>query len=324
MNSSSVVEIIPVCQTVVFPEYEINKCSPEESPDGVGRIYRASGNLLIIKDCSKTTPKQFVGSVRSTVTGFSPRSGVRMRRYLRECLPEYREMVTLTYPGFFETNGKAVKEHLRRFLQELRREYIRQHSDDGRHSSFWFLEFQSRGAPHFHIFTTWSPNKEWVASTWYRIVNSEDIRHLHAGTRVEFLKQGRAGTISYASKYAAKAEQKEVPENYKNVGRFWGVYGWRACLSASTWVSAKESVLPDVEHHQQKLFKMIQRALFESAAEIVHAEPGTRVLTMHDKKLQQNVRRHISMLSLIVSRFDNFLDDAELDYGEGKPCPSFA
>jgi hypothetical protein len=230
-------------------------------------------------------------------------------------------MVTLTYPGFYTTNGKEVKEHLRRFLQELRREYIRRVDDDGLHSSFWFLEFQNRGAPHFHIFTTWAPNKEWVANTWYRIVGSEDIRHLHAGTRVEFLKQGRAGTISYASKYAAKAEQKEVPENYEKVGRFWGIYGWRATLSASTWVGHSELARPDVLKHQNMIFETLKQAILKGVAEVIVAEEGTRVITIHEKRLQQLLRRDISRLSLIVHRFDNLFDDAEIDLGEGKPCP---
>jgi len=51
------------------------------------------------------------------------------------------------------------------------------------------------------------------------------------------LVRGRAGTISYASKYAAKMEQKLTPKGFENVGRFWGVYGWRTTMSADTFVS---------------------------------------------------------------------------------------
>jgi hypothetical protein len=187
-----------------------------------GTTYRASGNLFIAVRTSKCCPKAFLGGIRSVIVGFSAGSGRRMRSYLRECLSDYKQMVTLTYPEGYPSDGRIVKEHLRRFLQELRREYERQSfiigSNIDKHSSFWFLEFQSRGAPHFHIFTTWAPKADgpggWVAKRWYEIVNSEDIRHLQAGTRVEFLRTGRAGTISYATKYAAKMEQKVCPENY--------------------------------------------------------------------------------------------------------------
>jgi hypothetical protein len=48
-------------------------------------------------------------------------------------------------------------------------------------------------------------------------------------TRFEKLKAKRGGMLAYARKYAAKNEQKQVPEDYENVGRFWGVRGWRAC-----------------------------------------------------------------------------------------------
>ena len=163
-----------------------------------GTVYKSSGNLFISKDVFHGVPHNFIGSKRGDVVAFSPGAGTRMRCYLRECLPEYRQMVTLTYPFCYPTNGPESKEHLKRFLQEVKREYDRSEgvTDEfggiEKHSSFWFLEFQQRGAPHYHIFLTWAPRKEWVAATWYRICNSEDPRHLHAGTRTEFLRTGRA------------------------------------------------------------------------------------------------------------------------------------
>jgi hypothetical protein len=226
-------------------------------------------------------------------------------------------MVTLTYPGFFESDGAIVKEHLKRFLQELRRHYIRSHSDDGSHSSFWFLEFQSRGAPHFHIFTTWSGDKDWTARTWYRIVGSDDNRHLVAGTRVETIRAGRKGTIAYASKYAAKAEQKEVPENYDNVGRFWGVTGRRSCLSADTFVKANEADSPNVNAGLNRLFKLINRQLWEAKAEIIIRDKGVMVMNVYEFIDQQKLRTEISRLALTTSRWHNLFIDAEITFGEG-------
>jgi hypothetical protein len=286
--------------------------------DYIGTIYKSSGNLVIIKESVRAIPKQFIGCVRSSVTGFSHNASTRMRRYLRECCVEYTTMLTLTYPGFYPSNGKQVKEHLRRFLQELRREYIRQHYDDGKHSAFWFLEFQSRGAPHYHIFTNWSANKEWVSKRWYEIVGSDDIRHLHAGTRVETLVRGRAGTISYASKYAVKAEQKEVPENYENVGRFWGVYGRRAVVSAATFVTNRERAASDVKSTLRTLFKAINSAIFDGFAEVLIREQGVCVISFNNNFAAQKVRTYICRLSMRISRMDNLFIDAELDFGEGK------
>jgi hypothetical protein len=317
MNNSTCTEFCQPQTTVILPPPEIEKIDRATLSPRLGTIYRASGHLFIIRETAKCIPKQFIGTVRNSIIEFSAGSAMRMRRYLRECAPNYRFMVTLTYPGFYESNGTIVKQHLKRFLQELRRRYIRLHSDDGLHSSFWFLEFQSRGAPHFHIFTTWSGDKDWTARTWYRIVDSEDNRHLVAGTRVETIRAGRKGTISYASKYAAKAEQKEVPENYKNVGRFWGITGRRCCLSADTFVQASEAGSPDVKPALNRMFKLIEKLLLESLAEIIVRDQGILVLNVHDFKWQQRMRVEVSRLALQTCRWHDLFIDAELDYGEG-------
>ena len=39
--------------------------------------------------------------------------------------------------------------------------------------------------------------------------------------------------VSYATKYAAKLEQKQVPSNFSDVGRFWGVIGERSVMAAT-------------------------------------------------------------------------------------------
>ncbi|MFJ9448653.1 hypothetical protein ACIRRH_43740 [Kitasatospora sp. NPDC101235] len=57
-------------------------------------------------------------------------------------------MVTLTYPGEWESvagDGKEVKRHLVTFLKRYERAW------GGRIVGVWKLEFQRRGAPHFHI-----------------------------------------------------------------------------------------------------------------------------------------------------------------------------
>lgn len=283
-----------------------------------GVIYRASGNIVIVRETQKTVPHNFTNTVRGAVTSFSPGAGRRMRSYLRSCIADYKTMVTLTYPGFFPLNGKICKEHLRRFLQELRREYCRVHKHEhaGTHSSFWFLEFQERGAPHFHIFTTWAPNKEWVADRWYYIVGSDDKRHLAAGTRTEFLRSGRAGTISYASKYAQKAEQKEVPENFKNVGRFWGIFGRRGTVSADAFVSRTESDMLKSKSSLNSFWKLVNQLIFEGKMEVLVRERGVAVLTVNGKRDQIAVRAAIHRISASVMRFDSMFLDAELDYGD--------
>jgi len=292
----------------------------EETVSGSGVLYRASGNLFIVKTVIKTRPRVFDCAARAAINSFSPGASTRMRRYLRECLPEYKVMVTLTYPGSFPTNGKATKEHLRRFLQEIRREYMRR-CDKGdvngsSHSSFWFLEFQSRGAPHYHIFTTWAPNKEWVAKRWYEIVGSEDERHLRAGTRTEFLRTGRAGTISYAAKYAAKQEQKRVPEFFDNVGRFWGVHGWRAVMSATTFVASTGEAFDRVYSSRKAMFLALQRFISDGRADVLHRDNGVLVVNMPEEYVQKRMRMHVSRMTAMTAVHDGMFSDAELDEGE--------
>lgn len=137
---------------------------------------------------------------------FSSTAVGRMRRYLRSCDSSYTVMLTLTYPAAYPENGCDVKRDLDAFVKRLRRYLHKAARPDW--SFFWFLEFQERGAPHFHAFTTHEIDKAWVARAWYEVVGSGDQRHLAAGTRIEGLRAGRAGAAAYAAKYAAKAEQK--------------------------------------------------------------------------------------------------------------------
>ena len=130
----------------------------------------------------------------------------------------FTSMLTLTYPRHFPSDGRTVKRHLNTFLTALRRahpavEYL------------WFIEFQKRGAPHFHVLMrgirVHSATQKWCSSTWYRICDTGDERHLRAGTRLECIRVPN-GAARYAVKYAYKMRQKTVPPDYRNVGRFWG------------------------------------------------------------------------------------------------------
>jgi len=122
---------------------------------------------------------------------------------------------TLTYPGEFTTDGRRVKRDVKVMLQELVYRGLK---------GMWFLEFQERGAPHFWLFLTGQIPKGKLSKAWYRIVGSGDIKHLKAGTRISAIRKPYA-LAAYAAKYAAKWDQKCVPEGYTEVGRFWGCFG---------------------------------------------------------------------------------------------------
>lgn len=215
-------------------------------PDDAGVRYRLSGDLLLVYNTARGVQRDSRPNrqrERSEIVRFSASASSRMGRYLRESVADYKYMHTLTYPSTYSNDGAVVKEHLRRYLQELTRISIR----NGRKrecSHFWFLEFQSRGAPHFHIFTTDFYSFRRCAYLWYTIVSSGDEKHLKAGIRVEKLRKGRKGAISYARKYATKQAQKIVPPEYVSVGRFWGIHGLKKRMAADT-VFYADSCLDD-------------------------------------------------------------------------------
>ncbi len=161
--------------------------------------------------------------IRGEIMQWSKKSRQRLAFVATNSDVTFRTMITLTYPSEYPSDGKQVKRHLDTFLKWLRRE-------TGGMSYLWFLEFQKRGAPHFHIlYDTHFPRTRidqkslrWrVSATWYRIVDSKDRKHLAAGCRTERIRTEN-GARNYAVKYAFKMKQKTVPKGYRNVGRLWG------------------------------------------------------------------------------------------------------
>ena len=154
-------------------------------------------------------------------------------------------MITLTSPANWEAlyvatvdgesicGGRVFKEHLKAFRKRLERFFAR-HSL-GKLSALWFLEFQKRGAPHVHLilFGATLPEpvrrslRNWAGRAWSSIVGNPDAfelgKHRRAGTQVARM---RAKHFGYAVKYATKTEQKTVPDEFEDVGRFWGVWNY--------------------------------------------------------------------------------------------------
>lgn len=183
-----------------------------------------------------------------------------MRRYLRSCTPRYRVMGTLTYPCGYPTDGRTCKDHLDTLVKSIRRYVSKGGAVSEDFSLFWFLEFQGRGAPHFHFFCTDELPKDWLARRWYEIVGSNDVRHLAAGTRIEAIRSGRYGTCAYASKYAAKHSQKDVPPGFSHVGRFWGVYGCRKCAAATIYFPVELIESPIYREFRDELRQILRKA----------------------------------------------------------------
>jgi len=201
---------------------------------------------------------------RQEITGWSRKSRSRMRRTVGEIdwstdLTRARPpaMVTLTYPDDWVTltpTGRASKRHLQMFKKAFRRAWgvaIR---------AFWKLEFQRRGAPHYHIFMV-PPGgvtkrrsgpygiipaglkfRQWLSLIWAMIIRPADPEEFRksvaAGTGVDYAEGCRARDprriAEYFAKHAAfsaKAYQNIVPVEWRGPGdgpgRFWGYWGLR-------------------------------------------------------------------------------------------------
>lgn len=153
--------------------------------------------------------------LKSQITEFSKASRKNLAFVASNTQSEFTRMITLTYPSEYTNDGRESKKHLNAILQWMRRRGLKHY--------LWFLEFQKRGAPHYHILIDGSPeiSKDELSEAWYRIVGSNDERHLLAGTRIEGAKNKR-GLHNYAVKYASKLYQKNIPVDFRNVGRLWG------------------------------------------------------------------------------------------------------
>jgi hypothetical protein len=167
-------------------------------------------------------PKEETNPKRSKIIEFSRKSARRLKHTVRNSEEHLKVFITLTYPGEFPCDGRQTKKHLNAFLQFLRRKGIK---------FIWVLEFQERGAPHYHVIASDCIPKTELAERWYNIVGSGDEKHLRAGTQIDFIKS-KEQLYGYLSNYVKKLEQKTPPAGFENVGRFWGASrGIVACLA---------------------------------------------------------------------------------------------
>jgi hypothetical protein len=152
---------------------------------------------------------------RGEVTEFSDRSRSRLLFTAFNASVDWLAFATLTYPMEFPNDGRKVKRHINILCRWMVRRFGA--------SYLWGIEFQERGAPHFHLLVDKFIPKDELSKRWFEIVSSGDEKHLRAGTTIEYLRSTEQGGAYMAEKYCAKKDfQKVVPPGYESVGRFWG------------------------------------------------------------------------------------------------------
>ena len=149
---------------------------------------------------------------RPKIKEFSRRSRKRLRHRLMAakwngigpfCVYE----VTLTYPDEFPKDGEEVKRHLDVFLKRLKRKYPGL-------AGAWKMEFQRRGAPHFHVIMVLKSHH--TTGTYYTVNESN--------TLVPYRRAKSKGKRRIDS-------GKELPRGVKGV-RLWVQQNWFAVVAS--------------------------------------------------------------------------------------------
>jgi len=131
-------------------------------------------------------------------------------------------LVTLTYPKAYQSDPRVSKAQLKAFRKRWERRF-------GPAQAVWVMEFQRRGAVHWHMVIELThvdvPDlAEWVAVNWYEVVGSGDGLHLAHGTDVKEAWSA-VGARRYLMAELSKYKQKQLPSGMDGAGRWWGM--WR-------------------------------------------------------------------------------------------------
>ena len=162
----------------------------------------AQGRLLEVKVSGYHSKNKSSGGNKKAIKEFSPRSRVRLLKLVSRLdisKEKYPIFITLTFAQKYPSAQQA-KEYMRLFVRKLNRRSSREVS------AIWRLEFQERGAPHFHliVFGMDYIKKELVSELWGDTISKEywDDGERPPFTRIEGVQQHRK-LIYYVSKYVA-------------------------------------------------------------------------------------------------------------------------
>jgi len=273
-----------------------------------------SGNRVSLCRARKANKTSFSFRKREGVEGFSKSSGYRMQAYLRSCVADYRSLGTLTFDDC--PDGKTAKLCLGRFFKRVRRAYANQPD----FSLFWFLEFQKRGSIHFHFFTTVFIPKAWLSRAW---LESCESSHKKCQTNIKGIRSGRYGTGKYAQKYAQKAKQKVLPENFGFVGRWWGKIGKTDMAAATIKISFEHLLHAEIGQKVFDFAKYVEKGVAEGW---IHEREVTKQDELTGERLSVGVTlwevRAGFRIRDLVRLFNLLIDEPEkrLKYQKGWIC----
>ena len=187
---------------------------------------------------------------RGQIKKLSYGSTKRARHILRNLPNEMTHEIGLTYPRQFPKDGAVVKTHLHKMMLRFNYRGIR---------TFWFMEFQKRGACHFHLIVDKEIAEDELKRMWYEVVGSGDKRHREHGAHISPIRNTDSFK-KYLSAYLTKEEQKKVPYFYQNAGRFWGYSRSLITVKISVVVGPKEEIL--ILRRNFRIFRKWQEARY--------------------------------------------------------------
>jgi hypothetical protein len=179
-----------------------------------------------------------------------------MRMVLEDNIELFDDFGVCTYPADFPLDGLTVKRHIQSMKKRLRRKGVTKY--------FWGLEFQERGAAHINWLIQGGIDSAVFAKDWYEIVGSGDPNHLIYGGVLEPIRD-KSKACSYIIGYQRKSEQKEVPAQFQNVGRFWGCSertkeSGRYTYQFDTGVAAESFIKPVIAFQEARLIEWSKKS----------------------------------------------------------------
>lgn len=221
---------------------------PYFTPDQINSIFPVvgliafPGGIVIRRGCNVNLNRRNYSHERKKIYMVSKRSLARLALLVRGSGVQFTSLITLTYGANYPMSGRTAKKHLNHFLIAAKRTF-------GPFEHIWVLEFQERGAVHFHIATTLPPpddmQREVFAELWQAIctpyswmycqldfvngkffqgqtlLTDEAVKEVHRSKKHwEEVREGDS-LHHYFTKYTTKLRQKKVPVWYADVGRFW-------------------------------------------------------------------------------------------------------
>ncbi len=175
-------------------------------------------DLKIKKPCLQATAPE--RGKRTQIFDFTQSSCRRLLFVCRNSGHLVKSQFLCSFHNSWPLDGKSLKKMLAAWIKRLKRKY------GPGFSWLWCLEFQERSAPHIHFYSEIEPTAEnalFLADSWLAVSGQTGDQECHAVHRhpANFMTWEMKNGQYLAKEYIGKAEQKQVPAAFHNVGRFW-------------------------------------------------------------------------------------------------------